>query len=67
MHDYRPYLRQRVIVVLADHSLAGELVDIGKSVLVLAEVTMLAEGQPPAPVDGVAIVPGERVVWVQVP
>ena len=67
MRDLRDHVGRRVIVVLDEYSIDGTLTRASAAWLELERSTALYEQGNPKPIDGTAVVPTARVVWVQVP
>lgn len=65
----KKYVGLRVIVQVEglEYALEGKLIDTKDDQLVLIDTRVLSEKGKTPPIDGRAIVPRRRVVWVQVP
>lgn len=67
MRDLRRHVGRRVIVLLEDSSIDGTLTRADSDVIELEDATALPEQGPAAPIDGLVVIPGPRIFWVQVP
>lgn len=67
MRDLRRHVGRRVIVLLDEYSIDGTLTRADVSWLELEHPTALDEQGNPKPIDGTAVIPTARIVWVQVP
>lgn len=67
MNDYKPLIGRRVLVFTDFATFDATLVKVGRDTLVLEQASAVGDGGGRTPIDGEAIVPGGRVLWVQVP
>ena len=69
MHHLRAFERREVVVVMTENiALTGTLINVGKDGVTLAEASVAddrTDGQPQR-IEGMAVIPTSRVMWVQV-
>lgn len=67
MNDYKPLIGRRILVTTELMTFDGTLAHVGRSTIELTHVAAVADDGGRQPVDGIALIPAERVLWVQVP
>ena len=66
MTGYRRYKGRRVLVQIADATLAGRLEKVRRGMLVLTGAAMLDSARPDRPIDGEVVIERQSIQWVQV-
>lgn len=67
MNDYKPLVGRRVLVFTEHLTYDGTLQRAGRDSLQLENAAAVADDGGRRPIDGLAVVPAARVLWVQVP